>query len=1128
MPTVPQRSTTRLRPAALVRGVLSLLALGAALGLVPVLLVAATQVLWANGHDELTHLLTRSDSGDAFLLVLLAVAWVAWAHFGVCVLVEIIAQLRGRVVRPRRGFAMSQRAAATLIGSIVVLLPTGSALAAPTSAVAVSARPVPGAAATDVGTHSTPQVHIGAAKAEGGSTAAAEQDYANYTVRDARPAESLWSIAERELGDGEKWRAIAEANEGRTMSDGAVFRADVFLQPGWDLLIPATRHTAGTGGAGHETRSVTVEQGQTLSAIAEDKLGEATRYPEIYAKNRGEAQPGGHHFTNPDLIYPSQRLDLPGQTEVPRDHPRTGADSTPHDKPEQDTPHTPDAAQKPSPPASDAPVESASPSGPPGAGPAPSPDRSTTSPRDGASSGKDADDEHNDHDAALPPLPAPSTTPSSPKPSPTTASPSAPATSAPDRDRAANSESGVTVWTLAGVGALLAASAAGTLGIKRILQQRRRRAGETIAMPEEPSRLEQALTTAAEPASVQLLDSALRTLHHRLQEAAVAGEALVLPALRGARVTARTVELLVEDTAAAPLAPFSTGSEGWWTLSESAELLDADAARHVPAPWPGLVTVGSDRDGNLLLLNFPHIRTLLLRGEAEGIREVARAIALEAATCVWIDQAEILTVGLGDELAPLLPQGRLRAVPDLRAAIRDLGELLLERHQAGSDEDAGAPLPWVLICATAVTTEESWDLADALAAARGLPIAVVLPADGASSCFPEAEVLDTAGPSLQPFPALNSEVELQHISHEDYRQFVVDLRTAEQPAQEAAGPWRNVPPGGAASASASGSVSALVSAPPAATPFASLTAAAGPAAIRLVSPASATVNSAESTGPEAEAPAAPNRSVVSLGKEPDADHHGPPEVAPADPDAPVVQVLGPVTVTGIQASGHGPKLAALAALVFFKPGRDAEALREAMDPNSPWSKPTLQSRMSELRTRLGTNAQGELYLPRDRTRGYRLISAVTSDWSRFQQLAGRGLALGPEGGLGDLEEALSLVRGRPFSGGPHAWAAPLLQEMVSRITDVSHTIATWRRTGPRPDLDAARRAVATGLDVDDTAELLYQDWMRIEDAADNRSGIYRAINTLQEINRRLDVSMEPDTEDVIQELLGSNRRAEGL
>ncbi|MFD7409902.1 hypothetical protein ACFV7R_46715 [Streptomyces sp. NPDC059866] len=48
--------------------------------------------------------------------------------------------------------------------------------------------------------------------------------------------------------------------------------------------------------------------------------------------------------------------------------------------------------------------------------------------------------------------------------------------------------------------------------------------------------------------------------------------------------------------------------------------------------------------------------------------------------------------------------------------------------------------------------------------------------------------------------------------------------------------------------------------------------------------------------------------------------------------------------------------------------------------------------------------------------------------------------------------------------------------MTTRIIDIAHTVATHRtQGGPHHDLSAARQAVATGLDVDDTAELLYRD-----------------------------------------------------
>ncbi|MFD7002224.1 hypothetical protein ACFWA5_39725 [Streptomyces mirabilis] len=53
--------------------------------------------------------------------------------------------------------------------------------------------------------------------------------------------------------------------------------------------------------------------------------------------------------------------------------------------------------------------------------------------------------------------------------------------------------------------------------------------------------------------------------------------------------------------------------------------------------------------------------------------------------------------------------------------------------------------------------------------------------------------------------------------------------------------------------------------------------------------------------------------------------------------------------------------------------------------------------------------------------------------------------------------------------------------MITLIIDVTHTVVAYRTlAGPHRDLSAARQAVATGLGVDDAAELLYRDWMRIE------------------------------------------------
>ncbi|WP_327591521.1 hypothetical protein [Streptomyces chartreusis] len=92
--------------------------------------------------------------------------------------------------------------------------------------------------------------------------------------------------------------------------------------------------------------------------------------------------------------------------------------------------------------------------------------------------------------------------------------------------------------------------------------------------------------------------------------------------------------------------------------------------------------------------------------------------------------------------------------------------------------------------------------------------------------------------------------------------------------------------------------------------------------------------------------------------------------------------------------------------------------------------------------------------------------------------------------------------------------------MTTRIIDVAHTVAAHRTPpGPHNDLTAARQAVATGLDADSSAELLYRAWMRIEHAAGNRSGLHTAITRVQQVNHTLDCDLKIETLQLINELL---------
>ncbi|MEU5234870.1 hypothetical protein AB0G82_37350 [Streptomyces anulatus] len=206
------------------------------------------------------------------------------------------------------------------------------------------------------------------------------------------------------------------------------------------------------------------------------------------------------------------------------------------------------------------------------------------------------------------------------------------------------------------------------------------------------------------------------------------------------------VELIL-DAPAEALAPFTQKTRaGRWFLDAKAKLLDLETTADIPtAPYPGLVTLGATENGDLLLADLLHTGALLLDGTADDVLAVGRAMALEAGTCGWTDHTEIMTVGLGTRLATLLPRGRVRPLPHVSAVVADLGALLLEVHQQTGGTGMPEPLPWILVCAGDVDAEQAWQLADAVSAARDLPIAIVLPANDATrAAFPAAENIATA------------------------------------------------------------------------------------------------------------------------------------------------------------------------------------------------------------------------------------------------------------------------------------------------------------------------------------------------------------------------------------------------
>ncbi len=128
-----------------------------------------------------------------------------------------------------------------------------------------------------------------------------------------RSGETLWSIAEKHLGDGARYAEIAELNYGRVQADGATLTDSHWITPGWRLQVPRGASPVDTAPTGTHV----VSAGETLWDISEKALGDGEEWPEIFAASQQLEQADGGQLSDPDDLRTGWRVVIPSSSALP-------------------------------------------------------------------------------------------------------------------------------------------------------------------------------------------------------------------------------------------------------------------------------------------------------------------------------------------------------------------------------------------------------------------------------------------------------------------------------------------------------------------------------------------------------------------------------------------------------------------------------------------------------------------------------------------------------------------------------------------------------------------------------------------------------------------------------------------
>ncbi|MEV1168991.1 BTAD domain-containing putative transcriptional regulator [Nonomuraea sp. NPDC049784] len=403
----------------------------------------------------------------------------------------------------------------------------------------------------------------------------------------------------------------------------------------------------------HKTKKVYVVQPphgrhhESLWEIAEKCLGDGRRYPEIYRLNQAKEQPDGSRLRMADLIRPGWVLDMPDDAR--------NAHIVPADQPREET-----LREHPGRAHVDRNLEHGSKT-----------DHVEKRVEKRAENKAEAKHRQPEQRAEQQPI---------------------------IQESQADFTDYLATASLAAAGLLL------VLARRRREQLWRRMFGRRIVRPrDDAAQAEVALRLGGDAPGARILDIGLRLLGAEL-----AAQNRTPPTVYGAHLSARTLDLWIHPPDSDAPAPWTAqdGGQIWRLPAHEGRLLEDQPGG---APYPGLVSIGTDAGGRVLIDLEAAQGLINVRGPQTTA--ALAALAVELATNRWSDRMRITLVGFGEELTAIAPD-RIRSVGGLAEVLPELEASAAPRREVLTGRITGSPRDaHYLLSAVAPTHEEARRLA---------------------------------------------------------------------------------------------------------------------------------------------------------------------------------------------------------------------------------------------------------------------------------------------------------------------------------------------------------------------------------------------------------------------------------